>query len=330
MPIADRTIVDDAEGRARWVVDRLLRALRRERGVRLSSAEVFLTASQTRFANSRGARGESAQTEAELHFVVLAGEGASGTESLDSIERRRVSDLEIDLAVARAAKFARDSLGATPPTAGRPAVVFTGAPLKDGPLYDFWNPLRFHASGEAAYRKLSRLRPGEPITRGRVLGEPLELTADPSIRYGTASAPFDRDGVALRRVALVEDGRLARYWTTKEYADLLGVEPTGALTNLVVPPGRTAERTLLRDGPTLEVVSFSWFNPDPVTGDFATEIRLGYEHRRGRVRPVKGGAVQGNLFDAFRRATFAREVEWLGSYRGPRSVRFEGLAVGAV
>lgn len=99
--------------------------------------------------------------------------------------------------------------------------------------------------------------------------------------------------------------------------------------DIVVPAGATPEVDLLHDGVTLQVVSFSWFNPDPITADFATEIRLAYERRRGRERPVRGGAVQGNLFEAFRRATFAREVEWIGSHRGPRSIRCEGLAVGA-
>lgn len=95
-----------------------------------------------------------------------------------------------------------------------------------------------------------------------------------------------------------------------------------------VDEGGMPEPELLGQGPTLRVVAFSWFNPSPLTGDFATEIRLGYERRRGRERPVRGGAVQGNLFEAFRRATFAREVDWLGSYYGPRGIRCEGLAVG--
>lgn len=327
--LADPVIVAEPDASARGVVDALLRRLRRQHAVRLSSAEVFLTSGRTRFRNSRGAEGELEDTMAELQFVVLAGGGVEGTEALEAIERRRVADLDLAAAVDRAAKFARDSLQATAPTPGRGAVVFSGSALKDGTPSDFWQPFRFHSSAEAAYRKLARFRPGELVTARRPAGEPLRLHIDPQIRFGTASAPFDRDGVGLRRQVLFEDGRLARYWATKEYADLLGVEATGAISNLVVPAGATPEADLLRDGVTLQVVSFSWFNPDPITADFATEIRLAYERRRGRERPVRGGAVQGNLFEAFRRATFAREVEWIGSYRGPRSIRWEGLAVGA-
>src|SRR5919204_370660 len=194
--LVDATIRDHPDERANEVAERLRHHVRRERGVRLSSAEVFLTYARTRFANSRGAAGADDETAADLPFVVL-----------------------------------------------------------------------------------------------------------------------------------VDGGRLARYWATKEYADYLGVKPTGALTNIDVRPGRTPDRDLLADGPVLEVVSFSWFNPDFVTGDFACEIRLGYERRGRTVRPVRGGAVQGNLFAAFARAHFAREVGWMGTYHGPRSIRFDRLTV---
>lgn len=325
--LVDPTIKDRPDERAREVVERLVGLARRERGVRLSSAEVFLTYARTRFANSRGAAGAYDETMAEVEFVLLAGEGLAGTEALEEYGRRRVSDLALEEAIARAARTARDALAATAPRASRPAVVFSGEPLRDSELSDFWQPLRYHLSAEAAYRKLSRFAPGRSITSGRLAGEPLDLAGDGTLRYGFASMPFDRDGVASRRFPLVEEGRLVRYWATKEYADYLGIEATGALTNIDVPAGRTREANLLTDGPVLQVVSFSWFNPDVITGDFSCEIRLGYERRRGRVRAVKGGAVQGNLFAALARASFSSEVESMGAYHGPRSVRFERLTV---
>ena len=328
VPLVDPTIRDRPDERAQEVADRLLRLVRREAGVRLSSAEVFLSYAGTRFANSCGAEGAYDETTAEVEFVILAGDGVRGTEALAEYGRRRVADLALEESVADASRFARDALVATPPRSARAGVVvFSGEPLRDGTISDFWQPFRFHLSAEAAYRKLSRFAPGRSITSGRLAGEPLRLSADPTLRYGVASAPFDRDGVALRRAPLVEGGKLERYWATKEYADYLGVEPTGALTNIDVAAGRSSERQLLSDGPVLQVVSFSWFNPDFVTGDFSCEIRLGYERRRGTVRPVKGGAVQGNLFAAFARARFGREVEWMGTYHGPRAIRFERLIV---
>lgn len=329
VPLVDPTIRERPAERAREIAERIVRLARRERGIRLSSLEVFLTYAEHRFANSQGVAGGYAETMADLEFVLLAGEGLAGTEALEEYGRRRVSELDLEATFERAARTARDSVVAKAPTGGRTAVVFSGEPLRDSELSDFWQPFRFHLGAEAAYRKLSRFVPGRSVTSGRLAGEPLDVCADGTLRYGVASAPFDRDGVALRRTPLVQKGSLARYWASKEYADYLGVEATGQLTNLDVAAGRTRDADLDADGPTLRVTSFSWFNPDPVTGDFSCEIRLGYERRRGRVRPVKGGALQGNLFAAFRAATFSREVEWMGAYHGPRSIRFERLTVGA-
>lgn len=325
--LVDATIRDRPSERASDVAGRVVGLVAREAGVRLSSAEVFLTYAETRFANSRGAEGAYDETEAGIELVVLAGEGLSGSEALEEYGRRRVGDLALEEAVARAARSARDAIGASPPRTGKGAVVFTGAPLRDGDISDLWRPFRFHLSAESAYRSLSRFAPGRSVTSGRLAGEPLELFADPTLPYGVASAPFDRDGVPLRRVPLVAKGALERHWATKEYADHLGVQATGELMNIDVRPGRTREEALLTDGPVLQVVSFSWFNPDMLTGDFSCEIRLGYERRRGVTRPVKGGAVQGNVFAAFANATFAKEVDWMDSYHGPRSIRFERLSI---
>jgi predicted Zn-dependent protease len=328
IPLVDDAMRERPAERARDVFAALQRAVRAERGVRLSSAEVYLTSGTTRLANSRGASGQVDETLVDLEFVLLAGEGVEGTEAYKSLSRRRLADLGVERAVASAAKVARDSQQATAPSSGATAIVFSEDALGTGAISDFWDPFRFHSSAQAAYRKLARFSPGKLVTGGRIAGEPLALATNPTASYGTASTPFDADGVALRRLSLVEDGRLVRYWATKEYADYLRIEPTGPITNVELPAGETAEADLLRDGASLQVVSFSWFNPDALTGDFATEIRLGYERRRGKERPVKGGAVQGNLFDAFRRATFSRETAWVGAYHGPRSIRCERITVG--
>ena len=59
--------------------------------------------------------------------------------------------------------------------------------------------------------------------------------------------------------------------------------------------------------PHVEIVSFSWFNPDPITGDFATEIRLGYVVDGQGRRPFKGGLLIGNVLDALANVRWSRE-----------------------
>jgi PmbA protein len=81
----------------------------------------------------------------------------------------------------------------------------------------------------------------------------------------------------------------------------------------------------MNDGRVLHVVAFSAANVEAVTGNFGMEVRLGYLVEAGGARPVRGGSVSGNLFEALASARFSREVMELRSYAGPRAMRFEDL-----
>ena len=76
------------------------------------------------------------------------------------------------------------------------------------------------------------------------------------------------------------------------------------------------------------MVSFADLRANPVTGDFVSEIRLGYEiGADGTKRPLKGGSVAGNVLDAFCDCRMSRETMKSGDYHGPRSIRFSKLVI---
>jgi predicted Zn-dependent protease len=81
------------------------------------------------------------------------------------------------------------------------------------------------------------------------------------------------------------------------------------------------------DGPVYEIVAFSSFNPDPVTGDFVSEVKLGYRHDARGVTPIKGGSLSGNLFDALADVRFSRETYTDGTYHGPAALRCAQLTL---
>jgi hypothetical protein len=87
------------------------------------------------------------------------------------------------------------------------------------------------------------------------------------------------------------------FCASQRYATYLSVPATGASGDLELPPGATPETELIA-GPHVEVGSWSWFSPEPTTGDFASEIRLGYVVDGGSRRPFTGGLLVGNVLDA--------------------------------
>ena len=79
--------------------------------------------------------------------------------------------------------------------------------------------------------------------------------------------------------------------------------------------------------PHVEVVAFSWFNPDGVTGEFASEIRLGYVVNGDKRTPFKGGMLVGNVLDALADVRWSAETGFYGDYQGPTTARFAQLTV---
>ena len=79
--------------------------------------------------------------------------------------------------------------------------------------------------------------------------------------------------------------------------------------------------------PYVEIVQFSWFNPDSVTGDFATEIRFGYLVEKGKRKPFKGGQLVGNYMEALANVRWSAETSFFGDYLGPHTARFNDLKI---
>jgi predicted Zn-dependent protease len=181
-------------------------------------------------------------------------------------------------------------------------------------------------SARSKFSQLSKWEIGESIFRGEVRGDPLTVWATRQLPYGTQSNIFDDEGLPAQRVLLVEDNVLRTFTAGQRYADYLSLPPTGAFGNIEVPPGRTAQTELLA-APHVEIVSFSWFNPNPITGDFSTEIRLGYVVDQNGRRPFRGGLLIGNVLDALADVCWSSETEFIGNYLGPAAARFASLTV---
>ncbi len=310
---------------------RLRVALRQTPGVRLGSAEIYATRTEHTLTNSAGLSASKRETSAYLDLALLAGEGDNVAEFHAELRRRRLSDLHVERIVAAYGAFALHSLHATAPDAWEGPVVLSGDAVAQFFDSHFGGPLLAHASAEMAYQRMSRFKVGEFITGDEPRGDRLTLVSDATRPFGIRTSAYDSRGIPAQAVTLIEDGVFKRPWADARYAQYLGVPATGELGNLTISRGSTPLDTLrsASQGPVFEIVAFSLFNPDPVTGDFSTEIRLGYRHDASGVRPIKGGSLVGNTFAALVDARFAAEPFTDGAYFGPAAIRFANLRITA-
>ncbi len=294
--------------------------------VNLASAEFFVIHNESWMENSQGLEADFCGTRTTGEVVIL-GRDSQGREAevQDLRYRRRIEDLDVSGWATELGTHAQDGARAEVMSSWSGPVV-----LRSNELDSFVRPIVGQLSGESKYRQMSSFEVGDPITEETIRGDRITIASDRTLPFGLSTSPCDGDGVPAARVAVVEDGRVRRFWSDARHAHYLGLKATGDWANLVIEPGSRSAASLTSGGDVLEVVKFSWFTPSQGTGDFASEMRFGYLHRGGRRIPVKGGAVTGNVYTGLSHAYFSRETDFIGDGLVPSRMRLEGMEIAGV
>ena len=323
VPLQERDLVERPAEQLREAHEHLTTLASAEARVRLTAAEWHAQTIETQLVNSRGQEGSQRETRLGLEWVLVMGEGNDRAEGFRERSLRRLADLAMEQEFESLTRetLDRQQAGAAPAWEG--AVVVRDRTLAG---YVDSGPIRFLSSAANRYAKLSGWDIGEEVAPKNDQGEPFTAWANRILPYGSQSSRFDEEGIPGQRLLLIKDNHLEALWAPQRYAEYLNVPATGEFGDIEVPPGSRPEAELLTP-PYVEIAGFSWFNPDPVTGDFATEIRLGYVVEDGSRRPFRGGLLIGNLLESLGRARWSREAGFFGNYQGPRTGRFEGLKV---
>ena len=328
IPLADELLQEDASSAMRDVMERIRTAAAKHPRVRLTAAECFGELHHTHLINSRGIDVEQESTQIDIEFVLHSQKGDRESETFDAMTRRRIADLDVEAAIEDRVRYTLDSLEAQAPASWQGPVVLRSDALTIFMAGDDLNGsvIQTHASAESKYAGFSAWEVGKPVFRGEVKGDPLNVWANRCMPFGSASSLFDAEGLPAQRIELIRENELTAFAASQRYADYLQIPATGAFGNIELPPGKTPTSDLLAE-PYIEIVQFSWFNPDPITGDFATEIRFGYLVQNGARKPFKGGQLVGNYMDALANVRWSAETGFFGNYLGPQTARFNDLKI---
>jgi PmbA protein len=194
-------------------------------------------------------------------------------------------------------------------------------------------------NGGAIARKTSFLkdRLGEQI-----FAPGIRIIDDPLRRRGLRSHPFDAEGVAGERRALIDDGRLTTWILDCATARELGLTTTGhaqrsvsstpspGASNLHLEPGRASPAELIGDiAEGLYVTDLIGMGANMVTGDYSRGVS-GFWIERGELTyPVSEITIAGHLNDIFRTLAPADDLVFRYGVNAP-TVRVEGLTVAGV
>jgi PmbA protein len=191
-------------------------------------------------------------------------------------------------------------------------------------------------NGAAVARKTSFLkdRLGERLFRPGI-----HVVDDPRRLRGLRSRPFDAEGVATQRLAVVEDGVLASWFLDTATARELGFATTGHAqrsvsstpapgpSNLHLSAGDDMPEALLADiAEGFYVTDLIGVGVNQVTGDYSRGASGFWIENGKRSYPVSEVTIAGNLIDMFRALLPANDLEFRFGTNAP-TVRVEGLTV---
>jgi PmbA protein len=281
---------------------------------------------------SNGFAGSFASSHHSVSVSVVAGSGTA-------MER------DHDMSVALFASELED-----PETVGKRAAERTLRRLNPRKISSASMPVVFEprvANGLVAH--VASAANGSAIARGtsylkesmgsRILPKGLSIVDEPERLRGLNSMPFDGEGIATRRLAVVKDGTLSSWVLDLATARQLGLETTGharrgtsgppspGTSNLYLEGGSGSVDELIADiDRGLLVTDLMGFGVNMVTGDYSRGA-AGFLIEHGMIAgPVSEVTIAGNLKDMLADLRAAGDLEFRYGTNAP-TVRIERMMV---
>jgi PmbA protein len=281
---------------------------------------------------SHGFRGAYLGSRHGISMTAIAGEGTGMERDYDYSSALHRADLDSPEKIGRTAgERTVERLNSRKVSTRKVPVVFD--PRISGSLVGHFASA---VNGAAIARKTSFLmdKMGE-----KIFANGIRIIDDPLQKRGLRSHPFDGEGVAGRKLALVDDGVL-RSWlldcatarelnltTTGHAARGTSSVPSPGASNLHLEAGSMTPDALIadiKDG--FYVTDLIGMGVNMVTGDYSRGASGFWIENGKRTYPVSEVTIAGHLLDIFRTLTPANDLEFRYGINAP-TVRMEGLTI---
>ncbi len=283
-------------------------------------------------ATSAGFYGRYAGTSHGIGVAVLAGTGTGMERDYDHANARHAGDLRAPEDIGRTAGERTVARLNPRKVKSQSVPVVFDARESGGLVGHFASAI----SGAAIARGVSFLKDkmGEEI-----FAPGISIIDDPHRPRGLRSKPFDGEGVANARLALVDKGRLQSWLLDCASARQLGLATTGhaargtggpphpATSNLYMQAGSLSPEALIADiEEGFYVTELMGMGVNGVTGDYSRGA-AGFWIEKGKIAfPVSEITIAGNLKDMFRNLTPASDLVFRHGTNAP-TIRIEGMTI---
>ncbi len=274
-------------------------------------------------ATSNGFAAEYKTSQSSLSVSVLAGTGTKMERDYDFSSVRHRQDLEMPEKIGRnAANKALKKLNPNRIKTCIVPVIFDPQVAKS-----LLSALASAINGANIATGTSFLK----NSMGKTLfNDTINIINDPHIKRGLGSKPFDAEGVANAKLAIIEDGKLQNWLLDTRSANQLGLKTNGCATRgLSAPPSPSCSNLYMENGsqsPASLISSIKsgfyvtetiGMGVNIISGDYS-QGAAGFWIENGEISyPVSEITIAGSLNDMFMHAVAANDLEFRYSINCP-------------
>jgi len=281
---------------------------------------------------SRGFSGSYMATRFGRGVSVIAGEGTAMERDHEGDSRVRYVDLDAAAELGRrAAERAVKKLNPRKADTGTGLTVIYDPRVARGLVSHIASAI----NGAAIVRKTSFLM---DMMGKQILRKGLTITDDPKIFRGSASRPFDGEGVSGEKLLMVEDGVLQTWFLATSQARELGLKTNGrgarggtsvspSSSNMALEPGDISPEDMLKSVKSgFYVMEMIGHGANLVTGEYSRGA-AGFWIENGELTyPVSEVTIAGNMKDMFLSMTPANDIDRTYSTASP-TVMIENMTL---
>ena len=204
-------------------------------------------------------------------------------------------------------------------------------------------PIISGLNGKMVLKKISPLAAQK---NKKLWSDLLTLYSDGTISFALGSAPFDDEGVEMKRIPLVKKGKIKNFYYDLQTAGMAGVESTGnglragiqsepvpGISNLVMREGEVSFKEMIKDiseGIVIDQV-LGLGQGNIISGAFSNNVQLGYKIEKGKIAGrVKDVMIAGNAIEELKNiVALGDKSKWIsGKYKFPH-IYLKSLSVSA-
>ena len=287
----------------------------------INSYEIFAEKIKKRYVNSEGVDMTATYPNSMVEVVVNARDDKHEIELYNMYESGTCDKEALKKEIALSLKYGKDRLKTVPtPNLKKTTLLLS---TKDTTGIAQWVAMKMYAA--MVYRKMSNWEIGKPICEN-VKGDTFTLKSVKELPNSSMNIGMDSEGNVVRDMDIIRDNIPQNYWGDRQFSYYMGIKDSFLPNNYELEGGKCSEEEL-RHGDFLEVVEFSDFNVDNITGDIAGEIRLGYLHEGDKVTVVSGGSVSGSLPELIKDIRFSKEQKQYDNKLGPAVIKIADVTI---